>query len=78
MTTCIIVHNIILQDQRDVNAPIQDCVEAPTTNIEYVDDDTRFQQFLSQHQEIRNKDAHYALWDALIEHLWNEYDNLEI
>ena len=50
-------------------------MEAPTTNIEYVDDDTRFQQFLIQHQEIQNKDAHYALRDALIEHLWNEYSN---
>ena len=52
-------------------------MEAPTTNIEYVDDDTRFQQFLSRHQEIRNKDAHYALRDALIEHLWNQYGNSE-
>ena len=68
---------MIVEDERDVNAPIQDFVEAPITNIEYVDDDTRFQQFLSRHQEIRNKDAHYALRDALIEHLWNQYGNSE-
>ena len=43
MTMCIIMHNMIVEDQRDVNAPIQDCVEVLTTNIEYVDDDTRFQ-----------------------------------
>ena len=77
MTTCIIMHNMIVEDERDVNAPIQDFVEAPITNIEYVDDDTRFQQFLSRHQEIQNKDAHYALRDALIEHLWNQYGNSE-
>ena len=40
---CIIMQNMIVEDQRDVNAPIQDCVEVLTTNIEYVDDDTRFQ-----------------------------------
>ena len=50
MTTCIIIHNMIVEDERDVNAPIQDCVEAPTINIEYVDDNIRFQQFLSRHQ----------------------------
>ena len=43
MTMCIIMHNMIVEDQRDVNALIQDCVEVLTTNIEYVDDDTRFQ-----------------------------------
>ena len=50
MTTCIIMHNMIVDDERNVNAPIEDCVEAPITNIEYIDDDTRCQQFLSRHQ----------------------------
>ncbi|TMW97669.1 hypothetical protein EJD97_005178 [Solanum chilense] len=30
MTTCIILHNIIIEDDRDFNAPIQDVVEAST------------------------------------------------
>ncbi|TMW80124.1 hypothetical protein EJD97_023738 [Solanum chilense] len=30
MTTCIILHNIIIDNDRDFNAPIQDVVEAST------------------------------------------------
>ena len=70
MTTCIILHNMIIEDERDLNAPIFDDVEAPTADVEMmVDDNTRFQQFLARHRRIKDKDAHIALRNALIEHL---------
>ena len=44
MTTCIILHNMIIEDERDLNAPIFYDVEAPTADVEMMaDDNTRFQ-----------------------------------
>ncbi|KAG5617298.1 hypothetical protein H5410_017122 [Solanum commersonii] len=56
MTTCIILHNVIIDDERDLNAPIQDVVEAstPTTKI-VVDENLRFGQFLARHKKLRTK-----------------------
>ncbi|KAK4734123.1 hypothetical protein R3W88_008384 [Solanum pinnatisectum] len=56
MTTCIILHNMIIEDERDLNAPIQDAVEAPTPTIEMViDENLRFEQFLARHKKIKDK-----------------------
>ena len=38
-----------------------------------VDEDVRFQQFMSRYRQIRDKDAHFSLRDALIDHLWEQY-----
>ncbi|KAK2661950.1 hypothetical protein Ddye_000524 [Dipteronia dyeriana] len=62
MTTCIIMHNMIIADERDVTASIEDHMEAPTPEVEMVlDENTRFQQFLARHRGIRDKDAHIAV-----------------
>ncbi|XP_021629566.1 putative nuclease HARBI1 [Manihot esculenta] len=70
LTTCIIMHNMIIEDERDFSAPIEDGREfsAPTVEMA-VDETTRFQQFLARHKKIKDKDAHFALRNALIEHL---------
>nr|XP_016504774.1 PREDICTED: uncharacterized protein LOC107822721 [Nicotiana tabacum] len=71
MTTCIILHNMIIEDERDLNAPIEDARECPAPTVEMtVDEDHRFEQFLARHKKIKDKDAHFALHKALIEHLW--------
>ncbi|KAK2647991.1 hypothetical protein Ddye_015480 [Dipteronia dyeriana] len=76
MTTCIIMHNMIIADERDVDASIEDRMEAPTPKVEIVlDENTRFQQFLARHRETRDKEAHIALRKALIDHLWDKYSN---
>ncbi|KAK2638371.1 hypothetical protein Ddye_026169 [Dipteronia dyeriana] len=76
MTMCIIMHNMIITDDRDVTASIEDHMEAPTPEVEMVlDENTRFQQSLAQHRGIRDKDAHIALRNTLIDHLWDEYTN---
>ena len=47
MTMCIIMHNMIVEDERDLQALIVDVIEAPALNIErIVDDNIRFEQFL--------------------------------
>ena len=76
MTTCIIMHNMIIEDERDLNAPIEDVREAPASEVERIEDETmRFNQFIARHAQIKDKDAHIALLNALIEHLWEEYTN---
>ena len=61
MTTCIIIHNIIIEDERDLNAPIVDAIEAPTIDVEMtVDDNTRSEQFLACYRRIKDKDTHIA------------------
>ncbi|KAL5767467.1 hypothetical protein ACOSQ2_014250 [Xanthoceras sorbifolium] len=70
MTSCIIMHNMIIEDERNVNADIENWREAPIPEVEtVVDETTRFQQFLAQHRQIKDKEAHLALRNVLIEHL---------
>ena len=74
MIAYVIMHNMIIKDERDLNAPIREAVDAPIPTVEMaVDERTRFQEFLSRHRKIRDKDAHIALRNALIEYLWEEY-----
>ena len=76
MTTCIILHNMIIEVERDLNAPIDVTGEAPPLEVEMaVDDNTRFQKFLAWYRQIKDKQAHFALQNALIDHLWEEYTN---
>ncbi|XP_075079981.1 uncharacterized protein LOC142165299 [Nicotiana tabacum] len=71
MTTCIILHSMIIENEHDLNAPIQDDLEDPTPTVEMtVDENQRFQEFLARHRRIKDKDAHFALHNALIDHLW--------
>ncbi|XP_020262310.1 uncharacterized protein LOC109838264 [Asparagus officinalis] len=76
MTACIIMHNMIIKDERDLYAPIQEVREAPTPEVDMVaDETTRFTQFIARYGKIKDKDAHIALRNALIDHLWEEYTN---
>ena len=72
------MHNMIIEDERDLDATIEDVMQAPTPKIEMVEDEnTRFQQFLDRHRQIKDKDAHVALPNALIDRLCEEYTNSE-
>ncbi|XP_062118442.1 uncharacterized protein LOC133832070 [Humulus lupulus] len=74
MTSCVIMHNMIIEDERDFNAPIEEWFEVPNPEVEMVgNDDARFQEFLARHRKIKDKDAYIALRNALIEHLWDGY-----
>ena len=44
MTSCIILHNMIIEDERDVNPTIEERAEVPNAEVEMADDeDARFQ-----------------------------------
>ena len=62
MTTCIILHRIVIEDERDLNVPTKVAREAPPPEGEMaVDDNTRFQEFLARYRQINDKEAHFAL-----------------
>ncbi|XP_033140542.1 putative nuclease HARBI1 [Brassica rapa] len=76
MTTCIILHNMIIEDERELDAPIEFGREAPPPDIEIAEDENvRFQNFLARFRNIKNKEAHFSLRNALIDHLWEKYSN---
>lgn len=59
---------MIIENERDVDAPIQETMEAPTPQVQVaVDENTCFQKFFAWHRQIRNKDTHIALKNALID-----------
>lgn len=67
MTTCIIMHNMIIEDERELNVPVTDYRDAPIPDIEMAREHVRFQEFLARHRKIKDKSAHYELRDALID-----------
>ena len=60
--------NLSIVDVREVATPVVELVE---------DEDARFEQFLGRYRQIKDKDTHIALRNALIEHLWLRYANNE-
>ncbi|XP_073038077.1 uncharacterized protein [Primulina eburnea] len=80
MKSCIIMHNMIIEDERDLGAPIEDAMEAPTPDVEMVvnEENDRFQEFLFRYKKIKNRDAHYELRNTLIEHLGEQYSSSNI
>ncbi|XP_042423063.1 uncharacterized protein LOC122010614 [Zingiber officinale] len=70
LTSCIIMHNMIIEDEHDLNAPIVEHFEVSTPDVEpAIDDGTRFEEFLARYRQIKDKEVHIALRNALIEHL---------
>ncbi|KAK3183019.1 hypothetical protein Dsin_030305 [Dipteronia sinensis] len=64
------MHNMIIEDERTMHINFEDLNPTSISDIEMVSDETtRFRQFLTRHRQIKDKDAHIALRNALIDHL---------
>lgn len=69
MRCCIILHNMIIEDQR--NEPTHfphssfhgNIFESPKNNSE-------FGEFLSRYEKVHDTTLHYQIQNDLIEHLW--------
>ena len=78
MTACIIMYNMIIEDEHNVDVALKDYMEVQTPEVEMVvDENTWFQEFLHWHRKIKDEEAYIALQNALIDHLWDEYTNLD-
>ncbi|XP_028091347.1 uncharacterized protein LOC114291684 [Camellia sinensis] len=71
MKSCIILHNIIVEDGRDEHLDFS--YEISSTNAPVLlscSSNNDFQSFMSRHLGIRDKNAYHALRNDLIEHMW--------
>ena len=61
---------MIIEDERDINAPIRDARAVPVLQVETaINENIRFQNFLARNLQIENKEAHLLLRNALIDHI---------
>ena len=76
ISTCIIMHNMIIEDEYDTHGSIVDLNVMFVPEVDMIVDKTeQFQQFFARHKRIKDKEAHYAFRNAVIEHLWEIYSN---
>ncbi|XP_030944966.1 uncharacterized protein LOC115969446 [Quercus lobata] len=81
MKACIILHNMIIEDERDTNgAEDFDYEQLPesiptTVSHEPAEEFSQFTAFIAAHEKIRDTETHFQLQLDLIEHLWQRYSD---
>ncbi|XP_028082670.1 uncharacterized protein LOC114283992 [Camellia sinensis] len=72
MKSCIILHNMIVEDEREEHLDFDYEISSTNTPVQLSSTPTNdFQSFLSRHLGIRDKDAYHALRNDLVEHMWH-------
>ncbi|XP_050240941.1 uncharacterized protein LOC126689804 [Quercus robur] len=73
MKACVILHNMIVEDERDVNKAVEVDYEPiddnPTIQLSR-EHTNEFTEFIETHQCIQDREIHDQLQLDLIEHLW--------
>ncbi|XP_028115352.1 uncharacterized protein LOC114313185 [Camellia sinensis] len=75
MKTCIILHNMIIENERDIpeNERSASQLETDTSNLGCQvsrDPNAEYAQFMLNQQRIRSVEAHNVIRNDLIKHLW--------
>lgn len=73
MRACIILHNMIVEDERDVEN-LENLYDQPVEGIAHVSRDrtnNSFSQFLARRMQVRDNTLSHQLRQDLIEHHWN-------
>ncbi|XP_028068692.1 uncharacterized protein LOC114271264 [Camellia sinensis] len=71
MKSCIILHNMIVEDEREEHLDFNYDIASTNTPVQLSSTPTNdFQSFLSRHLGIRDKDPYHALHNDLVEHMW--------
>lgn len=64
---------MIIEDKHDISATIEEYTEILSAEVEMMCAyDAQFQKRLTCHKQIKDREFHFKLRDALIEHLWSE------
>ncbi|XP_073355063.1 uncharacterized protein [Aegilops tauschii subsp. strangulata] len=75
MTACVIMHNMIVEDERDESIFDQG-FDYQGENIEPLHQDpATFEQFVQFHREMRDWHTHLNLQNDLVEHVWDHIGN---
>ena len=74
MTACVIMHNMIVEDEREDMIYDSDWLHGGEL-VSPASGAGSYEDFIHVHQEIRNRDKHNQLQADLIEHMWNYVGN---
>jgi hypothetical protein len=70
MQACVILHNMIIEDEQDdFNYHQEVTRELPSEDYQNRDP-LLLEEFLKIHQEIENRSSHEQLRNDIVEHLW--------
>ncbi|XP_058733852.1 uncharacterized protein LOC131605522 [Vicia villosa] len=78
MNTCIILHNMIVEDERATYGGNFDFSYDHLSNDPTIlpnDSNIDFQEFLHRRFDVRDKQIHRRLQQDLIEHIWQHFGN---
>ena len=75
MKCCVILHNMILEDERGLNLPC--FYDNVGTRVQPERNPNRLQAFLQTHRDIESASTHRQLQKDLIEHHWQLYGRRE-
>ena len=71
MTACVIMHNMIVEDERDEG--MQDQAWQFQGQLVEPQGPFSFEQFFDFHRDICEKQSHNQLQNDLVEHVWQHY-----
>ena len=74
MTDCVIMHNMIVEDERDDSLYDNDW-QFQGDLVEPLAGASNWEQFIHNTVEIRDKDTHNRLQKDLVEHMWAHVGN---
>jgi len=78
MKACIILHNMIIEDEREVQG-LENIYDGAPRDVSISRDrliDFDFESFVARYREVRNEGVHYQLRNDLVEHLWQRYGQI--
>jgi hypothetical protein len=72
MQACVVLHNMIIEDERDEEDDFNYHQDIPVLEPKDYEhrDPILIEEFLKIHDEIEDKSLHERLRDDLVEHLW--------
>src|SRR5688572_29494631 len=73
MKACVILHNMIVEDERD-DTGLDNDYDGPSGSLAELSYNTclDFDTFMRRYHTVRNSEKHYQLRNDLIEHLWQK------